>query len=167
MTTSNCILMTSKHLLVPQSSQTTSLQLSAAASQQKSYNVKLFSWDIICGGDRGFESHTGNIRFQQILSKMRASFMNMESKTAKKKLVKDVDEFIQSYGGRFLRVEEATARLRIMTTAEARNKISRSLRENVSPQKSQKAFITKISELDIMCGRGKQAVSAVQTTPPK
>lgn len=124
--------------------------------QQKSYFVKLLNWDVICGGDRSFESHAGNIRFQQILSKMRSSFMNMESKTAKKKLVKDVDEFIQSYGGRFLRVDEATASLRIMTTAEARNKISRSLRENVSPQKSQKAFITTISELDVMCGRGKQ-----------
>jgi KaiC/GvpD/RAD55 family RecA-like ATPase len=129
--------------------------MSVTAMQQASFLVKLLKWDIICGDPR-FGSHTGNIKFQQILSKMRSSYTSMESKTAKKKLIKDVDEFIQSYGGRFLRVDQASASLRIMTTAEARNKISRSLRENVSPQKGQKAFIAKISELDVICGRGKQ-----------
>ena len=120
--------------------------------------LELLNWDIICGGDESFESHVGNVRFQQILSKIRLTFVHMESKAAKKKLVKDVDEFIQSYGGRFLRVDEATGMLRIMTTAEARNKISRSLRENVSSTRCRKAFITKIGELDVMCGRGKHSM---------
>lgn len=157
---SNCTPMTSN--LIHNHSQitlTVSLAKSVAAAE-------LLNWDIICGGDEGFDSHAGNIRFQQILSKMRSTFVNMDSKASKKKLVKDVDEFIQSYGGRFLRVDEASGMLRIMTTAEARNKISRSLRENVSSTRTRKAFITIIGELDVMCGRGKQSIWSPQQPAP-
>ncbi|CAB9530614.1 expressed unknown protein [Seminavis robusta] len=133
--------------------------MNIATMDQKNYVSldKVLNWDILCSGDRRLENHTGNMRFQQILEKMRASFAAMESKTAKKKMVRDVHEYIQGYGGRFLRVEEATSQLRIMTTAESRNKISRCLRECSAPKKNQKTFIAEITELDVMCGRGGKA----------
>ena len=128
--------------------------LSIPSSAAQRYAGKLLTWDILCGNEKCFESHPGNMRYHQILNKMRSSFLSVESKTAKKKLVRDVDDFIQCYGGRFLRMDESAGRLRRMTTAESRNKISWSLRENPSPQKNLKVFTAKITELDVMCGRG-------------
>lgn len=129
--------------------------LSPATSQQ--YAKDLLTWDILCGNEKCFDSHTGNIRYQDVLNKVRPAYMSLESKAAKKKLVRDVDEFIQSYGGRFLRVEEGSDKMRIMTTAESRNKISRSLREAPTQQKNAKVYVSRITELDVLCGRGGKA----------
>ena len=123
---------------------------------KKNFGLTLGTWDILCGQDKRLELRPGNMKYQQILSKMRNRFHACGSKTAKKKLVKEIDEFIQSYGGRFLRMDDSTGKLRVMSTAESRNKISRTLRENVSPQKNRKVYIVEVSELDVLCGRGKQ-----------
>lgn len=124
------------------------------SKQSQPYAEKLLTWDILCGNETCFDNHPGNQKYHQILNKVRPSFLSMDSKTAKKKLVRDVDEFIQSYGGRFLRVEEGTDKLRVMTTAESRNKISRSLRDTPSSQKNMKVFTSRVTELDVLCGRG-------------
>ena len=123
-------------------------------SDRKCYAERLLTWDILCGTDKRFEKQPGNIKYQEILHMVRPAYMSIESKSAKKKMIRDIDEYIQSYGGRFLRIDELNARLRLLTKAEARNKISRSLRENVCLQKDRRIFVAKIRELDVLCGRG-------------
>lgn len=123
-------------------------------SDSKRYADALLTWDVLSGSDKRFDKHPGNMRYKQILNKMRPGYTSTESKTAKKKMVGDIDEFIQSYGGRFLRIDESNGRFRLLRKAESRNKISRSLRENAPQQESRRDYITKISELDVMCGRG-------------
>ena len=129
--------------------------LRSPSSSPQIFAAKLQTWDILVGNEKCFNLHTGNVRYHEILDKVRPAYLNMKSKTAKKKMVRDVDDFIQGYGGRFLRVEEITDKLRIMTTAESRNKISRSLRDTPSQQKSKKIYVSKMTQLDVLCGRGK------------
>lgn len=129
----------------------------------KHFANKILPLDILCGTDKlnRFDQHPGNVRYEQILNKVRAQFLSMESKSGKKKLVKEIDDFVSSYGGRFLRMDETTgeSRLRVLTTAESRNKISRSLRESASSQQKNqsKLYIARVSELDVLCGRGGKA----------
>lgn len=143
--------MTSNNIIVPDAS----VSFRTASSSSKTFTANLQTWDILCGNEQCFDIHPGNVRYHQILDKVRAKFLNMESKKAQKKLVRDIDDAIQSYGGRFLRVEEGTDRLRVMTTAESRNRISRSLRGTPTQKKTQKEFTYKITELDVLCGRGR------------
>jgi len=119
--------------------------------------LTLRTWDILCGQDKRYKVRLGNLKYDQIIKKQRRRFLNCRSKAAEKKLVKEVHDSIQAYGGRFLKLDESTTTLCLMSTAECRNKISRTLRENVVSSDQRKVFVLDIGEMDVLCGRGKQA----------
>lgn len=125
------------------------------------FEVKIGTWDVLCGQDKLYDLRLGNIKYQQIVGKMRKHFYARVSKTAQKKLVREIEDFVHGYGGRFLRMDASTGKFRVMTMAESRNKISRTLRENPSPLRSSKVYTTEVKELDILCGRGEYHAESV------
>ena len=118
---------------------------------------ELQRFDVLCGNDVRFDSHPGNIRYQENLSKARLLFANSDSKSAQKKLIRGVDDLVSSYGGRFLKFDEAACTFQLLSKAETRNKISRALREKKTAKYAPKIYISKIKELDVVCGRGGKA----------
>ena len=116
--------------------------------------MKLGTWDVLCGHDKLYDLRLGNMKYQKIVGRMRKHFHARASKTAKKKLVREIEDFVHGYGGRFLRMDDSTGKYRVMTMAESRNKISRTLRENPAPLTKSRAYITEVKDLDILCGRG-------------
>jgi hypothetical protein len=72
--------------------------------------------------------HSGNKRYRKVVSEIRAMYRDTADKKAKTDLSKAILEYVDSYGGRFLK-KDREGRYFIMTRAEARKKTSQALRE--------------------------------------
>jgi hypothetical protein len=86
-------------------------------------------WDVLCGRGGRSNHHPGNKRYRQVVSEMKASYRNIEAKSAKTDLSKAILDHVYSYGGRFIKQDRATGRAYVLTVAESRKKTSQALRE--------------------------------------
>lgn len=139
----------------------TAFSVAAPTPLKNETEVTLRTWDVLCGQDKRYNLRLGNMKFQEIVDKMRKHFYARSSKTGQKKLIREIEDFVQGYGGRFVRVDDSTGNLRLMTMAESRNKIGRTLRENPSPSKIRRVYVTEVKELDVLCGRGERCMFCI------
>ena len=73
--------------------------------------------------------HPGNKRYRQVVSEMKRTYQSTGAKTAKTDLSRAIVEHVVSYGGRFIKRDEATGQYFLLTKAQARRKTSQALRE--------------------------------------
>jgi hypothetical protein len=86
-------------------------------------------WDILSGRGGKSNHHSGNKRFRQVVAEMKAKYKTTDTKTDKTALSKAIVEYVNGYGGRFLKKDAGQSDYRVMTKAEARKKTSQALRE--------------------------------------
>ena len=73
--------------------------------------------------------HVGNKRYRQVVSEMKNMYRSTEAKTVKTDLSRAIVDHVCSYGGRFVKKDEASGKYYLLTKAEARKKTSQALRE--------------------------------------
>jgi hypothetical protein len=102
--------------------------------EERMYVDKVLEWDVLCG--RGGKSNhwSGNKRYRQVVSEMKAMYKNQDDKSAKTDLSRAIVDYVCNYGGRFLKKEGYTERYYVLTRAEARKKTSQALRETKEPK---------------------------------
>jgi hypothetical protein len=85
--------------------------------------------DILCGRGGRSNHHEGNKRYRQVVGEMKASYRTVGSKSAKTDLSRAIVEHVQSYGGRFVKLDKGTGKFVVLPPSEARKKTSQALRE--------------------------------------
>ncbi|CAB9510448.1 expressed unknown protein [Seminavis robusta] len=85
--------------------------------------------DILCGRGGKSNHHFGNKRYRQVVSEMKMMYRSTEAKTVKTDLSRAIVDHVCSYGGRFVKKDDATGKYYLLTKAEARKKTSQALRE--------------------------------------
>jgi hypothetical protein len=105
-----------------------------STTTNKEYENRYFiqetrEWDVLCGRGGRSNHHPGNKRYRQVVSEMKASYKNIEAKSAKTDLSKAILDHVYSYGGRFIKQDRATGRSYVLTATESRKKTSQALRE--------------------------------------
>jgi hypothetical protein len=85
--------------------------------------------DILCGRGGRSNHHVGNKRYRQVVGEMKASYRTVGSKSAKTDLSRAIVEHVQSYGGRFVKLDKGTGKYVVLGPSEARKKTSQALRE--------------------------------------
>uniref|UniRef100_A0A7S1YF18 DUF6824 domain-containing protein n=1 Tax=Grammatophora oceanica TaxID=210454 RepID=A0A7S1YF18_9STRA len=85
--------------------------------------------DVLCG--RGGKSNhwQGNKRYRQVISDMRRKYRGIHTKTDKTSLSRAIVDYVNNYGGRFLKKDQASGKYFEMSKAEARKKTAQALRE--------------------------------------
>ena len=91
--------------------------------------VKVQTWDFLSErGGRG-NNHIGNKRVHKLLSQLKESYREIETKQGKTQFVHSIVAYVKSYGGRFLKKDTSRSYVE-MTSAQARIKASQCIREN-------------------------------------
>jgi hypothetical protein len=103
---------------------------STAVVENATVEIKdIREWDILSGRGGKSNHHKGNKRFRQVVAEMKAKYKTTDAKTDKTALSKAIVEYVNGYGGRFLKKDAGQSAYRVMTKAEARKKTSQALRE--------------------------------------
>ena len=115
----------------PQTVPSTSSGLPSATKSSKNryYIDEIQEWDVISGRGGLSNHHTGNRRYRQIVSDVKAMYQTTEAKTGKTDLSRAVVDHVCSYGGRFIKKDSVTGKFYVLTRTEARRKASQALRE--------------------------------------
>lgn len=86
-------------------------------------------------GSGGKSNHwSGNKRYRQVVSEMKAMYKHQDDKSAKTDLSRAIVDYVCNYGGRFLKKEGVSNSYYVLTRAEARKKTSQALRETKEPK---------------------------------
>ena len=84
--------------------------------------------DVLCGRDRNFAKHPGNILYRFQVERQASSYAIATTKQAKMKITKAIVQVMQTqYGSRFLRRTEAN-QWEVLSNLQARDKTSHALR---------------------------------------
>ena len=84
--------------------------------------------DVLCGRDRNFSKHPGNLLYRVQVERQASSYAIATTKQAKMKITKAIVHVMQSqYGSRFLRRTVAN-QWEVLTNVQARDKTSHALR---------------------------------------
>jgi hypothetical protein len=101
----------------------------SSSNEEGRIRAKPADLDILCGRGGRSNHHVGNKRYRQVVGEMKASYRTVGSKSAKTDLSRAIVEHVQSYGGRFVKLDKATGKYVMLTQSEARKKTSQALRE--------------------------------------
>ena len=85
--------------------------------------------DILCGRGGRSNHHPGNKKYRHVVRVMKASYRNIDTKSAKTDVSRAIVEHVYDYGGRFLKQDKATGKYHVLSPVEARKKTSQALRE--------------------------------------
>ena len=85
--------------------------------------------DVLCGRGGRSNHHPGNKKYRQVVRVMKASYRNIDTKSAKTDVSRAIVEHVYNYGGRFLKQDKATGKYYVLSPVEARKKTSQALRE--------------------------------------
>ena len=84
--------------------------------------------DVLCGRDRNFAKHPGNLLYRQLVERQASAYALALTKPAKMKITKSIVHTMQTqHGSRFLRRTEASV-WETLTNIQARDKTSHALR---------------------------------------
>ena len=86
-------------------------------------------FDILCGRGGRSNHHPGNKKYREVVRIMKASYRNIDTKSAKTDVSRAIVEHVYNYGGRFLKQDKATGNYHVLSPVEARKKTSQALRE--------------------------------------
>uniref|UniRef100_A0A7S1GQ80 DUF6824 domain-containing protein n=1 Tax=Cyclophora tenuis TaxID=216820 RepID=A0A7S1GQ80_CYCTE len=86
-------------------------------------------WDVLCGRGGKSNHHSGNKRYRQVVSEMKNKYRGTSAKTDKTALSRAIVDYVNGYGGRFMKKNSKTGKWILLTSAEARKKTSQALRE--------------------------------------
>lgn len=98
-------------------------------SLEREYVEELQDLDILSERGGLGNHHYGNQRYRKLIEGLKSHYESLDEKTAKTALARKIVAYIKSYGGRFLKKDEATGQRYVMTDQEARKKTSQALRE--------------------------------------
>lgn len=84
--------------------------------------------DILCGKDKTFNLHPGNLRFRQLIEAHAPAYARADSKQNKMKITKSIVDTIQIHGSRFLEKVDGSLYWSELANAKARDKTSHALR---------------------------------------
>ena len=94
----------------------------------REYVTEVHKWDILSERGGKANHHEGNKRYRKVVSEMKAQYRGIAAKTEKTDLSRAILQYIENYGGRFLK-KDNDGRYFLMTKQEARKKTSQALRE--------------------------------------
>lgn len=86
-------------------------------------------WDVLCGRGGKSNHHPGNKRYRQVVAEMKAKYRGTAAKTDKTALSRAIVDYVNGYGGRFIKKNSKAGKYILLTKAEARKKTSQALRE--------------------------------------
>eukprot|EP00540_Astrosyne_radiata_P001467 CAMPEP_0116848000 /NCGR_PEP_ID=MMETSP0418-20121206/14745_1 /TAXON_ID=1158023 /ORGANISM="Astrosyne radiata, Strain 13vi08-1A" /LENGTH=313 /DNA_ID=CAMNT_0004479505 /DNA_START=128 /DNA_END=1069 /DNA_ORIENTATION=+ len=86
-------------------------------------------WDVLCGRGGKSNHHPGNKRYRQVVGEMKSKYRAASAKTNKTALSRAIVDYVEGYGGRFLKKDPKTGTYFVLTKSEARKKTSQALRE--------------------------------------
>ena len=87
------------------------------------------NWDVLCGRGGKSNHHPGNKRYRQVVSEMKNKYRGTSAKTDKTALSRAIVDYVNAYGGRFVKRVGKNGKWILLTKAEARKKTSQALRE--------------------------------------
>lgn len=85
--------------------------------------------DVLSGRGGKSNHHSGNKRYRQVVAEMKQKYRGTSTKTDKTALSRAIVDYVNGYGGRFLKKDSKLGKYVVMTKAEARKKTSQALRE--------------------------------------
>jgi len=83
--------------------------------------------DVLCGRGGKSNHHPGNKRYRQVIGDLRRKYRGTSAKVAKTNLSRAIVDYVNAYGGRFLKMDKAG--WVVLTKGEARKKTAQALRE--------------------------------------
>mmetsp|Transcript_833 Transcript_833/g.1199 ORF Transcript_833/g.1199 Transcript_833/m.1199 type:complete len:233 (+) Transcript_833:63-761(+) len=98
-------------------------------TKPKTFVETIRETDVLSGRGGKSNHHFGNKKYRQTILEMKTSYRNIQSKTEKTRISRQIVADVLEYGGRFLKLDNATGRYYIMSDIEARKKTSQALRE--------------------------------------
>jgi hypothetical protein len=113
----------------PSSSVEPAAESKPASKNGREYVTEVLQWDILSERGGKANHHDGNKRYRKVVSEMKEQYRGIEAKTAKTDLSRNILDYIENYGGRFLKKDPKDGRYFVMTKQEARKKTSQALRE--------------------------------------
>ena len=84
--------------------------------------------DVLCGRGGKSNNHDGNKRYRHVIGDFRRQYRGTPTKNDKTALSRSIVEYVNRYGGRFLKMNKLDQWV-ILTTGEARRKTAQALRE--------------------------------------
>ena len=91
--------------------------------------------DVLCGRDKLSYAHVGNKRFRQIIAINREAYQTAPSRENKTSITCDIGNMVREYGGRILKVDDATGEWVEVGDSYAREKVSHALRSAKDPNR--------------------------------
>ena len=101
--------------------------------QKKEYVENLTDLDVLCGRGGKSNHHNGNKKYRDEVGNLQQWYKSSE-KNEKTDLSQCLVNYVHSYGGRFLKLEESNKRWYLVTNHVARRKASQALREHATPE---------------------------------
>lgn len=101
--------------------------------QKKEYVENLTDLDVLCGRGGKSNHHNGNKKYRDEVGHLQQWYKSSE-KNEKTDLSQCLVNYVHSYGGRFLKLEESNKRWYLVTNHVARRKASQALREHATPE---------------------------------
>jgi hypothetical protein len=101
--------------------------------QKKEYVENLTDLDVLCGRGGKSNHHNGNKKYRDEVGNLQQWYKSSE-KNEKTDLSQCLVNYVHSYGGRFLKMEESNKRWYLVTNHVARRKASQALREHATPE---------------------------------
>ena len=84
--------------------------------------------DVLCGRGGKSNNHDGNKRYRHVIGDLRRQYRGTSTKNDKTALSRSIVEYVNCYGGRFLKMNKMDQWV-VLTTGEARRKTAQALRE--------------------------------------
>ena len=114
--------------------------------KQRFSGTIITEFDVYCGRDKRNHSHPGNKRFRDLIQANRDRYQNAALREYKTRITSDIIDMVHSYGGRFLRLDEASNTWYQVDGAYIHDKVSHALRSARDPlrPKVQKKRLAKI-----------------------
>lgn len=98
--------------------------------------------DVLCGRGGRSNHHAGNKRYRGEVKNLKVWYKS-SAKTQKTDLSQCLVNYVQSYGGRFLKQDKTTKKWYVVTNNEARKKASQALREEEKAEKEEKRTMSE------------------------
>jgi hypothetical protein len=115
---------------------------SAARLEEPRTSSPEFEWpegieptDVLCGRDKLSHAHCGNKRFRDIIGMNREAYQTAPSRERKTSITCQIVSIVREFGGRFLRVDDATREWVDIGDTHAREKVSHALRNAKDPNR--------------------------------
>merc|ERR1712232_21151 len=98
-------------------------------NQNRRYVDKITDLDVLCGRGNKSNCHPGNKKYRRVVDEMKEMYRSTEFRRIKTDLSYTIIDHVHSYGGRFVKKDEASGKYLLLSKREAQTKTSQALRE--------------------------------------